>query len=154
MHSFCSGGEVLASVVAEKKIPGASRVLRICSSAKIVASLNRGSWPKLDNVKIGKAKPQKCILKVFCWTHWNFKIFTRATVLLTSKLANLPQNFCQQEPFVKTNVSSLSLQNFHCALSVRWSHKQKFRSSIYFYTKKWLLRALWSVVAHDLLEYR
>ena len=74
-----------------------------------MASLNRGSWPKLDNVKIGKAKPQKCILKVFCWTHWNFKIFTGATVLLTSKLANSPQNFCQQEPFVKTNVSCMSI---------------------------------------------
>ena len=117
MHSFCSGGDGTRTrdtkfwlqLSLKKKIPGASRVLRICLSAKIVASVNRGSWPKFDNVKIGKAKPQKCILKVFCWTHWKFKIFTGATVLLTSKLTNSPQNFCQQEPFVKTNVSCMSI---------------------------------------------
>ena len=29
--------------------------------------------------------------------------------MLTSKLANSPQNFCQQEPFVKTNVTCMSI---------------------------------------------
>ena len=112
----------------------------------------------LTTWKLEKQSLKNVFLKVFCWTHWNFKIFTGASVLLTSKLANSPQNFCQQEPFVKTNVSCMSITPSLYRISTAPSQYAKVINKNFAHRYIFIQRsecyACWLVVAHDLLEYR